>query len=176
MEDNQQLVALAIEFDRLDDVRTIIEQHHYDPASESNRAIRDASAQGRLDIVMYLLTLPTVDPSDEENDAIKLAVLNGHHDVANELLKDKRVDPSATNNWALVTAAYDGNLDAVNWLLGQERVMNAGTGEALEAAKSQGRWSVVTAIINAGTTKGLLSYCSGCHLRATVAASASAAN
>ena len=66
----------------------------FNPAANDNKAILEASENGRLEVVRLLLNDTRVDPTASRNLAIQWASGHGHHDVVHLLLEDGRAEPT----------------------------------------------------------------------------------
>ena len=101
----------AIQKDKTEVVKLLLQDKRVDPSAEDNYAIRWASANGYTDIVKLLLEDERVDPSAGDNYAIRWASANGREEVVKLLLKDKRVELFAKDEAINCISAFSRNDD-----------------------------------------------------------------
>jgi ankyrin repeat protein len=109
----------AIDLNRVDMVKTMLEFSNVDPSDKDNLAIRLAAENGYSDMVELLLQDERVDPTANSNYALRVACHKQHHRVVRQLLKDSRVDPTLYDGLTLQLA--DDNYKVLVELLKDDR-------------------------------------------------------
>ncbi|KAJ3206724.1 hypothetical protein HDU82_004328, partial [Entophlyctis luteolus] len=118
-EDFFPVLVSAVENNRPDVVRYLLEMKLADPTLDDNYVLRYAAGEGFSQVVETLLLEEgeVIDASVRNNVAIRLACARGHANVVRLLLRDASVDPGVDENVCLRDAAENGHADVVRLLL-----------------------------------------------------------